>query len=114
VTYNRFTSAEVVLPKGDYQYIAKVMGRKRDRVGNVIGHFHPNPILDTSIHEVMFPDGTIQDYSANVLAEALYSQVDEEGNRWLLLKDIIDHREDDSPPSEEDLEQRGHKYTIAG
>lgn len=41
-----------------------------------------------------FSDGTINDYAANVLSEALYTQVDVDGNRYLLLKEFIDHKKD--------------------
>jgi len=81
-TYNRLVSAEVLLPKGDYEYIARVIGRKRDNNGNPIGQYNPNPLLDTTVLEVEFPDGTIQDYAANVVAEALFTQVDQDGNRF--------------------------------
>jgi hypothetical protein len=37
----------------------------------------------------MFPDKTIQDYAANTMVEALFLQVIQDGNHWLLLKDII-------------------------
>jgi len=113
-TYDRFTSAEVVLPKGDYQYIARVLGRKRDSTGQPIGRYNKNPILDTTIHEVEFPDGSIHEYAANVLAESLYSQVDQDGNRWLLLKDIIGHSKDKSAPSWEELELKRRRYTTKG
>jgi len=113
-TYDRFTSAEVVLPKGDYQYIARVLGRKRDSTGQPIGRYNKNPILDTTIHEVEFPDGSIHEYAANVLAESLYSQVDQDGNRWLLLKDIIGHSKDKSAPSWEELELKRGRYTTKG
>jgi hypothetical protein len=66
-----------------------VLGRKRDEHGNSIVQYHPNPILDTTVHEVMFPDKTIQDYAANTMVEALFLQVIQDGNHWLLLKDII-------------------------
>jgi len=55
-----------------------------------------NPILDTRVYEVEFPDGTINDYAANILAEALYAQVDVDCNHYLLLKEIIDHKKDQS------------------
>jgi hypothetical protein len=113
-TFHGLTSPEVVLPKGDYQYIAKVIGRKRDSDGNPVGRYHPNPILDTSIHEVEFPDGTISNYAANVLTEALYSQIDAEGNRWLLLKDITDHKKDNSALSEDELRQQQRTHTTKG
>ena len=42
------------------------------------------------------------EYSANVIAENLYSQVDAEGHRYVLLDSIIDHRKDSSAVSKED------------
>ena len=50
-----------------------------------------NPILDTRIYEVEFEDGAREFYSENLMAENLYSQIDVEGNRHLLLSKIIDH-----------------------
>jgi hypothetical protein len=93
-TLDNLLASEVVLPKGDYQFVGKVIGRKRDANGNLIGRANHNPILDTRVYKVEFPDGTISDYSANILAEALYSQVDVDGNRFLLLKEIMNHQKD--------------------
>jgi hypothetical protein len=39
-----------------------------------------------------FEDGTLESYAANQIAEAIYSQVDSEGNQYLLLDEIVDHR----------------------
>ncbi len=66
------------------------------------------------MHEVEFPDGTIRDYAANILAEALYTQVDDEGNRWLLLKEIIAHEKDASAPSREELAAMRRRFTTKG
>jgi hypothetical protein len=104
-TYSKFTSAEVLLPKDGYEYIAKVIGRKRDGNGNPVGQYNPNPILDATVHEVQFPDGRIQKYAANVLAEALYAHVDNDGNRWLLLKSIIAHEKGSNAPTKSELER---------
>lgn len=38
-----------------------------------------------------FPDGHIAELSANVIAEAIYNQIDEEGVKTLLFQDIIGH-----------------------
>jgi hypothetical protein len=113
-TYNRLVSAEVLLPKGDYEYIARVVGRKRDNNGNPIGQYNPNPLLDTTVLEVEFPDGTIQDYAANVVAEALFTQVDQDGNRFLLLKEIIGHEKDASAPLFEALQETRRRFTTKG
>lgn len=86
-TDSQFLSAEVKLSKGSYEYVAKVIGRKHDADGNPIGRYHPNPLLDTTNHEVQFPDDVIQDYAANVIAESLYAQIDGDGNSALSNED---------------------------
>ena len=53
-------------------------------------------ILNTRIYDVMFPDGNIQQYSTNVIAENIYSQVDDEGHRYLSIDEIIDVKKDES------------------
>ncbi len=101
-TLDKLLAAEVILPKGDYQFVGKVIGRKRDANGNPVGRAKSNPILDTRVYEVEFPDGSVNDYAANILAEALYAQVDVDGNRFLLLKEIIDHKTDATALSKSD------------
>ena len=39
----------------------------------------------------MFPDGSIQQYSANIIAEHMYPQLDEDGHLYQLLESIINH-----------------------
>jgi hypothetical protein len=65
--------------------------RKRDRDGNLIGKANHNPILDTRLYTVEFPDGKEAEYSANIIAETRLSMCDEEGNQYLLLNHIVDH-----------------------
>jgi hypothetical protein len=74
----------------------------RDADGNPIGRASTNPIIDTRVYEVEFPDGTIAEYAANTIAEALYSKVDADGDRFLLLKEIVDHCKDDTAISQDD------------
>jgi hypothetical protein len=40
------------------------------------------------VYEVQFPDGHTEEFAANTIAENIYSQVDEEGNQFLLLKKL--------------------------
>jgi hypothetical protein len=101
-TYDKLLSAEVSLPKGDSQFIGRVVGRKRDADGRPIGRANANPILDTRVYKVEFPDGTVGEYAANILADALYAQVDVDGNRYLLLKEIMSHKKDQTALSKED------------
>jgi len=44
-----------------------------------MGRSNANTILDTSIYEVEFDDESTEAYSANIIAEHIYSQVDGEG-----------------------------------
>ena len=91
-TVDEMHGAEMYLPHGDRTEIAKVLGRKRDNDGNFIGRKHQNPILDSRVYVVEFSDGDQQEISFNVLAEHLFSQVDEEGNMTKLFKGIVGHR----------------------
>ena len=71
-----------------------VKKRKRDDLGQPIGMKNNNPILDSRIYELEFPDGRIEEYSVNVLAENLFNMADEEGWDTGLLEEIIVFRKD--------------------
>ena len=43
-----------------------------------------------------FPKGCIEEYTGNIIAECLYSQVDQEGNQYVILDEIIDHEYDEN------------------
>jgi len=77
---DEFKKAEIYLLRGDRTEIARVIGRKRNRDGNYIGRKHANPFLDSRVFIVEFSDGEQRDVGFNILAEHLFSQVDEEGN----------------------------------
>ena len=89
-------SAEVLLPKGEDFKAARVKGRHTDENGKVIGTFHDNPLLNSTVYDVEFPNGTIREYAANVIAENMYSSLDENGFSKLILDCILDHSKDDS------------------
>jgi hypothetical protein len=93
-TNDQYVGAEVLLPHGDAVLTARVTGRKRDSDGIPIGKANANPILDTRVYQVKYPDGDVAEYAANVIAENMYSQCDSEGNQFLLMKAIVDHRKD--------------------
>ena len=84
-----FHQAEVYMPHGENQEIAKVIGRKRNLDRTYVGKAHENPTLDTRVFTVRFPDGDEKDVAYNVIAEHLYSQVDEHGNQYHIYKDIM-------------------------
>ena len=60
----------------------------------MIGKSSGNPLLDTSVYEVEFEDGSVERYHANIIAEHIYSKVDQDGYGRTLLDEIIDHKVD--------------------
>ena len=93
---DQYLTANVVLPHNDTMQKGYVRARKRDANGNPKGIANNNPLLDTRVYDVEFPDGKIKEYNVNMISEFLYSQVDDEGNEFILLDEIIDHCKDDT------------------
>ena len=54
--------------------------------GEPIGRAHTNPLFDTREYDIEFTDGAIERYTANVIAENMFAQVDEEGNMYMILQ----------------------------
>jgi hypothetical protein len=91
--YDEYINSEVLLPKdGEHMMAAKVIRRHTDDNGKAHGKHSANPILDTRVYDVMFPDGAVQQYSANIIAENIYNNVDGDGHQHMLLDLILDHR----------------------
>ena len=87
-----YLNASVVFPQGDKHVRGRVKGRKRDADSNPIGRANANPILDTRRYEVEFPDGEVTELTANVIAESMYAQCDEEGNELVIMDSIVGYK----------------------
>jgi len=74
---------------------------KCDHDGHPIGKQNNNPILDTC--DVKFLDGHVEEFVANVIAESLYSQTDDEKNQYLIMQEITDHHKDGSALGHDDM-----------
>ena len=61
-----------------------------------MGSAHQNPALDTCMYEVCFPNGRAEELAANVIAEAIYAQCDDDENQYVLLDAIVDYHKDPS------------------
>jgi hypothetical protein len=79
-SYDEFLTAQVLLPQGGEAKKATVFGRKRDHDGRPIGKRHANPLLDTRLYEVEFP----------------------EGRSYSVLSEIVDHRTNGHAISKDD------------
>ena len=95
---DQYLDMELGFRRGDDAEIhfAKVKRRAVDEDGKPVGIPNNNPLLDQRLYEVEFLDGHIENLTANIIAENLLAQVDDEGHRQVLLEDIEDHRVLDS------------------
>jgi hypothetical protein len=94
---------EVTLPRdNDGPTFAKVTKRLKDANGLPIGTANDNPILDTRVYEVEYLDGHRTALAANAIAANMFAQIDDDGNRFVMLDSILDHRTDGSEIKPED------------
>ena len=87
-------NAEVLLPHGEAEQMAKVVRRAIDDDGNLIGTFDENPTLNSLVYEVEFPDGITKSYAANIIAENILYQVDSQGQHHHVMEGILAYRKD--------------------
>eukprot|EP00957_Ditylum_brightwellii_P160764 12239187-Ditylum_brightwellii.AAC.1 len=60
--------------------VGRVIKRSQGLDGQSIGRAHPNPLFDTCAYDVEFIDSSVERYQANVIAENMFAQFDEEGH----------------------------------
>ena len=101
--YDRLISLELSMPQGEVLRSAKVIGRTQSPDGKCTGTYNHNPIMNTMTYDVEFPDGEIREYAANIIAENMLSQVDNEGYTLQHLSQIVDASSDDSAVSKSAL-----------
>ena len=79
--FDKFLGLAVQVPgvNAESVVMGKVVSRKRDTDGKLIGSSHDNPILNTAVYNVETPDGTIHEYTASIIAEQVWNQVDDDG-----------------------------------
>ena len=94
--YDKLINAEVQLQMGDSLVKGKVIGRSVEPDGTIIGSYDDNPMLNSFLYDVEFPDGQVKEYLANVLAENMLTRVDRDGFSVTLLEAIIDYKKDES------------------
>lgn len=100
---DKYIGAHVLLPNSDgIEVLCRVKGRKRNANGTPIGVANSNPILDTRIFEVEYPDGHFDSFSTNIIAESIYSNADDQGDSTGLLSEIVDWKKTDKAVRIED------------
>ena len=64
---------------------ARVKRRAVDQDGQPIGRPSNNPLLDSWRYELEYLDGTTEVLTANIIAENLLAQVDDQGHCHLII-----------------------------
>jgi hypothetical protein len=78
---DNYIGAEVDLPHHGTVMQGKVKRRARDADGELFGAANNNPILDTRMYQVEFPNGSSSEYAANVIAENMWPSTTEEDHQ---------------------------------
>ena len=91
---DNYIHAQLVLDVGGEQLQGRVICRATEPDGTKKGMAHRIPLFDTRAYLVEFKDGSVAEYTANIIAENIYSQVDQEGRSFSILQEITNHKVD--------------------
>eukprot|EP00957_Ditylum_brightwellii_P063583 4826828-Ditylum_brightwellii.AAC.1 len=94
--YDLLLDAEVSLQLGDNVRVGKVTHCAIGPDGTVTGMYDNNPMMNTMIYDVEFPDGQVREYAANLIAENMLTQVDSDGYTKTLMESIVDYKKDEA------------------
>ena len=85
----------------------------------IVGTYDTNPLLNTLVYDVEFPDGDVRAFNANTICENMCSQVDNDGFHHDILDSIIDCRKNSDAISKTNMyitaqsgQQRLRKSTV--
>ena len=100
--HDKLINAEVHLQQDDNIQTARVVRRTEGPDGQNIGSYNKNLAVNSVIYDVEFPDSTIKEYVANMIAENMLSQVDSEGYSLQLMDTIVDFLTDETAVTKAD------------
>ena len=60
----------------------------------MVGQHHKNPLLNSLMYDIEFPNGDVRKYAANIIAVNLLAQVDPEGYHTNVLEAVLYHKRD--------------------
>ena len=94
---DKYLNVELILDVGSTnKRRGRVAKRSRGLDGEAFGHAHANPFFDTREYSIEFTDGSVDKYTEKVIADFFFTQVDDEGNQYLLMNKITYHRKDNT------------------
>jgi hypothetical protein len=71
--------SEPIFPTINGPSKVKTIVTKRDQDGHLTGNYNPIPMVNTRVYIAKFHDGSTKEYATNVIAEAVYDQVTDDG-----------------------------------
>ena len=71
--YDVYVNSKVFLDHNDTKLCGIVKFCKREQYGTLRRNPNTNPILDTRVYNLSFPDGTRKEYTANVIVESMWT-----------------------------------------
>ena len=83
------------LPIGDGISLEKVKQRSVSPDGTTSGEYSDDPFMNSIVYEVEFPDKQGREYSANIIAQNMITQVDHKGYSTTMMNGIVDYKKDD-------------------
>ena len=87
-------NVELLLSHGEDQQIEKSVRQAVLSGGKLIGSFDKNPVQNSLLYEVEFPDGAVKQYSANMISENILMNVDSSGYHNHIHARILDSKKD--------------------
>ena len=91
---DEYIGTQILLSTKSGPELIKVTSRKRDSTGHLIGTKHSKPTLDSRIYNIQFPDGHYEQYTTNLLAEALFDSCDDDSCDTGIVSEISGHCSD--------------------
>ncbi len=99
---DNYIHSSVMLPRSNSFSWGTVIGRKRDACDNAIGHAKDNLILDSCVYCMEFNNSNVSELTTNVITELMYALCYKDGNKYLLMDTIIDHKSNALAVSKDD------------
>ena len=97
--YDEYVGSQIQINIGGEALVGTVIKRQKGLDGKPTGKRHSN---DTCAYQVKFPNGVVQEFTANTIAENMFARIDDEGKQHFVVKEIIGHRKNgDAVPRDE-------------
>ena len=92
---DRIINAEVLLPHGEMNAVAKLVKQSVDADLKVVRSFDENPMLNTLVYECEFPDGRTKEYAANITFKNIFLESDPDSHRERMLVGTVNYKHGD-------------------